>query len=314
MMAILASRPTEARMTGRKERARLVLGCTALTATAGALSGCAAGSHAEVSTAPDWRNGMAIQLYSFHRDLERDLPGTLRRIKALGFDRVETYPVTNVSAGELRAALDAAGLDAISAHMPWGRIKSDVAGVIADARVLGVDQFGPGSINLFDGKPFRLMTLGEAEEAGVHLKRACAAARSANMRVFVHTHGNEFTSAGESRPLDRMVQSAGNCFDIQADISWIKWAGADPAAFIRRYGTKVTALHVKDIAATAIGREFGSFGPESFTIVGKGSVDWAQVMRAARASAVRYYIVEDESADPAQQIPHSLDYLDDGHF
>jgi sugar phosphate isomerase/epimerase len=303
-------------MTNRKfkERSRYVVVYMAVAATAGALSGCAAGLHPANSTSPSWRSGMAIQLYSFHRDLERDLPGTLWRIKALGFDRVETYPVANVSARELRVALDAAGLDAISAHMPWDRIKSDVAGVIADARVLGVDQFGPGSINLFDGKPFRLMTLGEADEAGAHLKRACAAARSANMRIFIHTHGNEFTRAGDSTPLDRMLKSAGNCFDTQADISWVKWAGANPAAFIRRYGAKVTSLHVKDIAATAVGREFGSFGPESFTIVGQGAVDWADVMRAARASNVRYYIVEDESADPAQQIPHSLKHLDEIRF
>jgi sugar phosphate isomerase/epimerase len=295
-----------------KERSRYVVVCMA--AAAGAISGCAAGPHAANSTSPSWRSGMAIQLYSFHRDLERDLSGTLRRIKALGFDRVETYPVANVSARELRAALDAAGLDAISAHMPWDRIKSDMVGVIADARVLGVDQVGPGSINLFDGKPFRLITPGEADKAGAHLKRACAAARSVNMRIFIHTHGNEFTRAGESTPLDRMLKSAGNCFDIQADISWVRWAGANPAAFIRRYGAKVTSLHVKDIAVTAIGREFGSFGPESFTIVGQGAVDWAEVMRAARASNVRYYIVEDESADPAQQIPHSRKHLDDVGF
>ena len=101
---------------------------------------------------------MAIQLYSFNRDLERDLSGTLWRIKALGFDRVETYPVSGSSAQQLRAALDAAGLDAVSAHMSWDRIKSDIAGVIADARILGVKQFGPGSINLFDGRRFRTMT------------------------------------------------------------------------------------------------------------------------------------------------------------
>ena len=134
------------------------------------------------------------------------------------------------------------------------------------------------------------------------------------MRVFIHTHGNEFTRAGKSKPLDRMLQAADNCFEIEADITWVKWAGANPAAFIRRYGARVTSLHVKDIAASAIGREFGSFGPESFTILGQGSVNWPGVMRAARSSRVRYYIIEDESADPAGHIPDSLKYLDNEHF
>ena len=295
---------------------RHVIRLACLTAVAGmcVLMGCATIPDSAAASSPEWRKGMAVQLYTFHRDVERDLPGTLQRIKALGFDRVETYPVKDVNAAQLRAALDAAGLKAISAHMPWDRMKSDIAGVIADARVLGVAQFGPGSISLFDGKPFRVLAAADAQEAGTYLKRACAAARSANMRVFIHTHGNEFARTGDTAPLDRMLQSADNCFDIQADISWVKWAGADPAAFIRRYGSKVTSLHVKDIAAPAIGREFGSFGPESFTVLGQGSVDWRQVMRAARASAVRYYIIEDESADPQQQIPQSLDYLDGADF
>lgn len=272
------------------------------------LAACAPAPRA--ASTEEWRQGLAVQLYSFHRELEQDLPGTLRQIKALGFDRVETYPVNDTSAPQLRTALDEAGLRAVSAHLPWDRIKADLAGVIADARVLGVEQFGPGSINLFDGKPFRLMTLAEAGEAGVHLKRACAAARAANMRVFVHTHGNELANIGDTTPLDRMLQSAGDCFDIQADITWVKWASIDPARFIRRHRGKVSSLHVKDVAGAAVGRAFGSFGPESFPVIGQGSIDWIEVVRAARASGVRHYIIEDESADPARQIPQSLEYLD----
>ena len=148
------------------------IACVAALAGNALIAGCVGTAAASASSSPHWRGGMAIQLWTFHSDLERDLPGTLERIKALGFDRVETYPVKDVSSAQLRAALDQAGLDAVSAHMPWDRIKSDIAGVIADARMLGVDQFGPGSINLFDGRPFRVMTVDDAVEAGAHLKRA----------------------------------------------------------------------------------------------------------------------------------------------
>ena len=273
-------------------------------------AGCVAASAQREHPSTAWRSGIAVQLWSFHGDLERDVPGTLRRIKALGFDRVETYPIQGLSAGQLRAALDAAGLAAVSAHMPWDRIRTDLDGVIADARVLGVDQFGPGSINLFDGRPFRPMSLAEAEREGAHLRRACAVAGSAGMRVFIHTHGNELGPGGDTAPLDRMLQSAGKCFDIQVDVTWLKWAGVDPAAFIRRYGSRVTSLHVKDIAPEALGRPFGSFGPESFPVLGQGAIDWPEVMQAARASATRHYIIEDESEHPVEQIPRSMEYLD----
>jgi sugar phosphate isomerase/epimerase len=281
---------------------------------AAGLAGCTGQSTESASSAaqgtPGWRSGMAIQIYSFHDDLKRDLPGTLRRIKALGFDNVETFPLGGVTPTELRAALDAAGLRAVSAHMPWDRIKNDLPGVIADARILGVEQFGPGSINLFDGKGFRNLTLADADSIGADLTRACAAASAAGLRVFVHTHGNEFPDIGGTTPLERMSQVANNCFDIEADIYWVKWGGVDPVAFVRQYGKRVSSLHIKDMGAGAIGAEPGKIAKSQFPIAGRGIIDLPGLMRASREAGVRWYIVEDESDDPAGQIPHSLVYLD----
>jgi sugar phosphate isomerase/epimerase len=280
---------------------------------AGALGACAAsdeGTTTAASAAPAWRSGMAIQLYSFHEDLGRDLPGTLRKIKALGFDKVETYPVGGTTPAQLRAALDAAGLRAVSAHMPWDRIKTDLPGVIADVKILGAEQFGPGSINLFDGKAFRNMTLEDADAAAAHLARACAAASEAGLRVFIHTHGNEFPSIGGTTPLDRMSGAANNCFDIEADIYWVKWAGADPVDLIRRYGSRVSSLHIKDMGAGAAGVEPGKIPGNAFPVAGQGVIDMPALMKASHEAGVRHYIIEDESPDPAGQIPHSLAYLD----
>ncbi|MFN3389627.1 MAG: sugar phosphate isomerase/epimerase family protein, partial [Allosphingosinicella sp.] len=157
---------------------------------------------------------------------------------------------------------------------------------------------------------FRNMSLADAEAAGRALKAACAAAAAAGMRVFIHTHGNEFAPVGGTTPLERMSEASDSCFDIEADIFWVKWAGEDPAAFIRRYGSRVTSLHLKDIGAAGLGKPQDKLPPESFTILGQGSVDWPAVMAASRAAGVRHYIIEDESADPARQIPPSIAYLD----
>jgi sugar phosphate isomerase/epimerase len=265
---------------------------------------------ANAADQPAWRNGMALQLYTFHTQLEKDLPGTLAMIKQLGFDRVETYPVANTTAAQLRAALDAAGLKAVSAHMPWDRIKDDLPGVVADAKTLGVEQFGPGSINLFDGKGFRPMSLDIADQSGEILAEACAAAKAAGMRVFIHTHGNEFQQANGTTPLERMSEKANNCFDIEADVYWVKWAGADPVALVKRYGSRVSSLHVKDMGAGAAGHEPGKIAPSEFPVAGKGTLDLKGLMQASRQAGVRWYIIEDESDRPAEQIPQSLVYLD----
>ena len=284
----------------------VALGLAAAACTTGTAEGPGAGAAA----APAWRSGMAIQLYTFHHDLERDLPGTLARVKALGFDRVETYSVPGVSAVQLRAALDAAGLRAVSAHMPFSRMEKDIAGVIADVKTLGAEQFGPGSIWLYDTSERRPLTLAEAERAGGILARACEAARPANLRVFIHTHGNEFAPVDGTTPLDRMLQAAGGCFDIEADIFWIQAAGVEPAELIWRHGSRVTSLHLKDMARGAVMPNQFTAPPEASAVLGQGKIDLPAVIRESRAAGVRHYIIEDESRDPAGQIPASLAYLD----
>jgi hypothetical protein len=46
----------------------------------------------------------------------------------------------------------------------------------------------------------------------------------------------------------------------EADIAWIIRGGADPTDWIARHGERITAVHVKDIAAAGRGRRRGRLG------------------------------------------------------
>jgi len=43
--------------------------------------------------------------------------------------------------------------------------------------------------------------------------------------------------------------------------------------------------------------------------VGSGMVDWPAVFAASKKAGVKWYVIEDESTDPAGNIPKSLSYL-----
>jgi sugar phosphate isomerase/epimerase len=253
-------------------------------------------------SAPTWREGLALQLWSFNADLKKDVPATLARIRALGFDKVETIRVEGYSPEQLRAALDTSGLRAVSAHIAYERIRDDLPGAIADAKALGVGQFGIPAIKIFGRGGYHELTIADAEEAGAVLTKACVAARTAGLRVFLHIHGNELKQLDGKTALDRIVEKAGGCFDIEVDIYWVMSAGLDPAAFIARYGSKVTSVHLKDWQPRAGAQLF-------FPPLGKGQIDLPAVLRASRAAGVRHYIIEDESGDAANQIPQSLAHL-----
>jgi sugar phosphate isomerase/epimerase len=248
------------------------------------------------------RDGLALQLWSFHADAKLNLPGTLSRIKAMGFNRIETIEVPGYSTRQLRFAMDSAGLRAISAHFDYERVRDDLPNVIADAKTLGVRQFGISAIKIFGRQGYHELTIADANEAGAVLAKACGAARSANIRVFLHIHGNELAPLDGINALDRMITKAGGCFDIEADIYWIKSSGTDPVAFITRYGSKVSSVHLKDWKppmATSL----------SFPALGMGNLDIPAVLRAARSAGTQDFIIEDESGDAKTLVPRSLAYL-----
>src|SRR6188508_1330576 len=55
---------------------------------------------------------LAAQLWTFRYDLEKDVPGTLKKIKQLGIDYVEGFDAPYIvdDADKFKAQLDAAGL------------------------------------------------------------------------------------------------------------------------------------------------------------------------------------------------------------
>jgi sugar phosphate isomerase/epimerase len=55
----------------------------------------------------------------------------------------------------------------------------------------------------------------------------------------------------------------------------------------------------------------GSSPVSNDVVFGTGQLDLPAIFRAAARAGVKYYFIEDESDDAAQQIPQSLRYLRD---
>jgi len=48
--------------------------------------------------------------------------------------------------------------------------------------------------------------------------------------------------------------------------------------------------------------------------LGTGQMNWPAILKAAQASGVKYYFIEDESPTVVEQIPQTLKYLGDVKF
>jgi len=250
---------------------------------------------------------IGLQLYSLREYGPKDLPGTLAKVRSMGFREVESAGLWKHTLPEFRAALDAAGLKSHSAHIGFERLRDDTAGALAEAKGLGakgiVCAWIPHNGNTF--------TRDDVTKAAEVFNRFGQAAQDAGLTFGYHCHGYEFIPSTEGTLFDTLAGVADpKLVSFQIDVFHAYNGGADPAQLIEKHKGRVRSLHLKDLKkGTPV--KAGSAGAEGDVDVpvGTGQIDYPAVLRAAKKAGVSIYYVEDESKDPLGHIPQSLAYL-----
>ena len=249
---------------------------------------------------------VGLQLWSLREYLPKDLPGTLARVRDMGFTEIEGAGLWGHSAADFRKALDTAGLRCQSAHMGYERLRDDAAGAFAEARSMGATWVVCPWIPHDKGFT-REVTLA----AVAVFNRVGAAAKAAGLRFAYHCHGYEFVPSSEGTLFDTLAGATDpQQVAIQVDVFHTYHGGADPAALIAKLGSRVTSLHLKDLkkgAPVIAGAGVGT--PDIDVPVGSGQIDMPAVLTAARKAGTALYYVEDESATPLANIPKSVAWL-----
>ncbi|HEY5808734.1 MAG TPA: sugar phosphate isomerase/epimerase [Povalibacter sp.] len=262
--------------------------------------------------APDCKVG--VQLYSFRHDLDRDLPGTLARIKQLGINCVEPYSLHKLKAEQLRAEFDRAGLKVLSFHLPGELRDGNPEEAVRVAKVLGAQQVGVAWIKESDKD---VVNGSKLMAAATRLNSMCPAARAAKIKVFYHPHGYEFHEGDpEGKLFERFVSELEkDCVVLQLDAFWVAYAGQDPVKFMQKYGSRVWSYHVKDMAPSLAVAPFdgskwsGPLPDEAFAPVGKGKIDQAALIKLGKQYKVRWYILEDETSHPYDNVAAALPFM-----
>src|SRR5512141_939606 len=98
----------------------------------GTMAGGLAATHAlrGMALAAGTKPPLGLQLWSVRKELEKDVPGTLKQIKAWGFDEVESF---GKFGAEIATELKAAGLKVRSMHVGYEQLKGDLSVVLKAA-------------------------------------------------------------------------------------------------------------------------------------------------------------------------------------
>jgi sugar phosphate isomerase/epimerase len=236
---------------------------------------------------------LAVQLYTLRGRLEQDLEGTLAQLAEAGAHEVELAGLYGRSAADMRAALDAAGLVAVAAHVPL----EEFEGFTEAARTLGVQTLvvpwvqPPESAAAADATIERILAASEV-------------ASGAELGFAYHNHDFEFRALDDGSDLWSRLAAAG--VPQEPDVGWLLVAGRDPVAAIGELAGRCPLVHAKDVRHKAD-------GTWEDVIAGDGDIDWPAVVQAAQAAGAARIVVEldNPSEHPVDDVALSLATLRD---
>jgi sugar phosphate isomerase/epimerase len=246
---------------------------------------------------------LGLQLYSLRAELAKDVPGTLRQVKAWGFDEVETF---GKFGAEIAAELKGAGLKVRAMHIGYDRLEKDLAGVLRDADAVGASTV----LNPYlpHDRAKRQATREDILKAAGDFAKWSRECRAAGKRFGYHIHGQEFGEAPEGTLFDVLAKESGPDVGFEADVYWVTFGGADPVALMKKYEGRIWFTHLKDMAKGIAPTSEAARREDSKVVLGTGQMDIKAILAAAAQAGVELHFLEDESADPVGQIPKSISY------
>src|SRR5581483_145972 len=249
---------------------------------------------------------LGLEVYSLRHHFVKNVPLTLDYVHDFGFTEVEgdTYgyqPTVFVN------MLAARGMKLVGTFVDYEKFQNDLDDVIKDAKALGVQYVLCGWIP-HEGTGF---TDRDVHNAAKLFNRVGEKLNAAGLKFIYHPHGFEFRPYKNGTLFDLLAAETRPEFvSFELDVFWIEHSGADPVKLMRKYGTRFSLMHVKDLRKGAA-RDFTGAAPDTDSVaIGSGSVDWPGVLKEARRIGVKHYFIEDESSEAIDQIPQSLRYLE----
>lgn len=125
---------------------------------------------------------------------------------------------------------------------------------------------------------------------GKRLEAAHATYSKAGYIFGWHNHDFEFKALPDGSIPQKLILDAAPSISWEADIAWIIRGGADPFRWIGDYGSRISAVHVKDIATAGENTK-----EDGWADVGYGTVDWKALFAALKATPVRYFVMEHDN-------------------
>ncbi len=229
------------------------------------------------------RKPIGLQLFSVRKEVQEDLPGTLKEVARMGYDGVEFFGRYPHSPEEIRAMLQECGLQAPGYHvlLPW--LEGEALGETIDMlKGIGV-RYAVIAVLPEERRKTRQDWIDVAELMnGVSKKLA-----EHSIKLGYHNHRMEFERVDGELPFDLLFGNLDESVFMELDVGHALRGDADPASLIRKYPGRLDIVHV---------REYASENEKA--LVGEGEVDWADLLSLCdREGKTEWYVIEQSASE-----------------
>ena len=227
---------------------------------------------------------VSYQLYS-----SRNFPDLQRQaamLKGLGVKHAEPFGGLFADAPALRAALDANGLTAPTAHVGAPTWREDFDGAARKLKALGVETAFMPAVPADE----RVQDRAGWQRVGAEIAGYAKRLADHGIRFGWHNHAFEMVRLEDgSIPLDWIL---GEDPDVlwQVDIAWIVRGQQDPAELIHKHRDRIVSFHVKDIAP-----EGACADEDGWADVGQGTLDWPGLLPVMRSTPATTWVLEHDN-------------------
>jgi len=241
-----------------------------------------------------------IQLYMVQAEMQKDTPGTLHKLAAIGYPYVEYSPLGFGNAAEFRKMVSDAGLQCPSGHFVFGMGETnkqldDAATIGARYTISTIMLLRPSTnaagvmeqLNHLERDDFKRMAA-KANEIG-------KGARERGLQYAYHNHNVEFRTFedGVTGYSILMKETDPELVKFEADLGWMATGGADPLAIIKSAPQRFPLLHFKDFAVLSPSViELGTDRQKEIVDLGQGIVPFKKFVAEAKKFGVERYIVD----------------------
>lgn len=238
---------------------------------------------------------IGLQFYTLRNEFSQDFTGTMEKAAEIGYTSIELAGYGNMTASEMKSALDRLHLTACGSHVGLERLQNNLEEEI--------------EFNLEIGNRYIVLPWAKFDDYNAltdlasFMNKAGEKIKNRGLQLCYHNHAHEFIKFGDEYGMDVFYKLTDvELVQAEFDTYWVQYAGLDPIAYIKKYAGRVPLVHQKDMDATE---------QRGFAELGNGIMDIKGLWNTAIEIGADWFIVEQDVCNrPAlESIKISLDYL-----